>query len=56
MYEEGLDHISHLANRFVSDPNIVVQVNQQVKVTGLEVDIPRNRIALSMKAVPSHTT
>ena len=48
--------ISQLANRFVSDPNTVAQVNQQVKVTLLEVDIPRRRIALSMKVVPSGTT
>ncbi|MEX2492179.1 MAG: Tex family protein [Nitrospirales bacterium] len=55
VHQDGLVHISQLANRFVSDPNTVVQVNQEVKVTVLEVDIPRNRIALSMKAVPSGT-
>jgi ribosomal protein S1 len=49
-------HISQLANRYISDPNAVVQVNQQVTVTVLEVDIPRKRIALSMKAVPTQTT
>ena len=51
VHQDGLVHISQLANRFISDPNTVVQVNQQVKVTILEVDIPRRRIALSMKAV-----
>ena len=51
MYQDGLVHISQLANRYNSDPNTVVQVNQQVKVTVLEVDIPRKRISLSMKAV-----
>ncbi|MEE8613557.1 MAG: Tex family protein [Nitrospirales bacterium] len=56
VHQDGLVHISQLANRFVSDPNTVVQVNQQVRVTVLEVDIPRRRIALSMKAVPSETT
>jgi uncharacterized protein len=56
VHQDGLVHISQLANRFISDPNTVVQVNQQVKVTVLEVDIPRRRIALSMKAVPTETT
>ena len=56
VHQDGLVHISQLANRFISDPNTVVQVNQQVKVTVLEVDIPRRRIALSMKAVPPETT
>ncbi len=56
VHQDGLVHISQLANRFVSDPNTVVQVNQQVKVTVLEVDIPRKRISLSMKAVPIQTT
>ena len=55
-YQKGLVHISQLANRFVSDPNTVVQVNQHVRVTVLEVDIPRKRMALSMKAVPNETT
>jgi len=56
VHQDGLVHISQLANRFVSDPNTVVQVNQHVKVTVLDVDIPRKRIALSMKAVPNETT
>ena len=56
VHQDGLVHISQLANRFISDPNTVVQVNQQVKVTVLEVDVPRKRIALSMKTVPSQTT
>ncbi len=51
VHQDGLVHISQLANRYISDPNTVVQVNQQVKVTVLEVDIPRKRISLSMKAV-----
>ena len=50
VHQDGLVHISQLANRFVSDPNTVVQVNQHVKVTVLDVDIPRKRISLSMKA------
>jgi protein Tex len=56
VHQDGLVHISQLANKFVSDPNTVVQVNQQVKVTVLEVDIPRKRISLSMKAVHGATT
>ena len=55
VHQDGLVHISQLANRFISDPNTVVQVNQQVKVTVLEVDIPRKRISLSMKAVLPET-
>lgn len=51
--QDDLVHISQLANKFISDPNLVVQVNQQVKVTVLDVDIPRKRISLSMKAVLS---
>lgn len=56
VHQDGLVHISQLANRFVSDPNTVVKVHQHVKVTVLEVDIPRKRIALSMKGNPSATT
>ncbi|GJL49998.1 MAG: hypothetical protein NPIRA01_12250 [Nitrospirales bacterium] len=44
-----------LANRFVSDPYPVVHVNQQVKGTVMEVDIPRKHISLAMKAVPGET-
>lgn len=47
--QDGLVHISHLANRYVSDPNEVVKLGQKVEVTVLEVDVPRKRIALSMK-------
>nr|HAD49745.1 RNA-binding transcriptional accessory protein [Algoriphagus sp.] len=45
-------HSSHLADRFVKDPNEIVHVNQKVEVTVLEVDIPRKRIGLSMKSDP----
>ena len=55
VHQDGLVHISQLANRFISDPNTVVQVNQQVKVTVLEVDIPRKRISLSMKDLNPET-
>lgn len=47
--QDGLVHISELANRFVSDPFEVVKLNQPVKVKVLEVDIDRKRIGLSMK-------
>ncbi len=55
VHQDGLVHISQLANRYISDPNTVVQVNQQVRVSVLEVDIPRKRISLSMKAVLPET-
>jgi uncharacterized protein len=42
-------HVSQLANRYVRDPNEVVQVGQKVKVTVQAVDLPRNRIALTMR-------
>jgi uncharacterized protein len=49
VHQDGLVHISQLANRFVKDPNEVVRVQQQVEVTVLEVDAARKRIALSMR-------
>ncbi len=49
VHQDGLVHISQLANRFVKDPNEVVRVHQQVEVTVLEVDTARRRIALSMR-------
>ena len=47
--QDGLVHISQLANKFISDPNEVVKMHQHVKVKVLEVDAPRKRIQLSMK-------
>ncbi len=47
--QDGLVHVSQLANRFVSDPNEVVKLNQKVTVTVTEVDVARNRIGLTMK-------
>ena len=49
VHQDGLVHISQLANRFVKDPNEVVKVQQKVTVTVLEVDLARGRISLSMK-------
>jgi len=49
VHQDGLVHVSQLADRWVSDPNEVVRVRQQVQVRVLEVDTERNRIALSLK-------
>jgi uncharacterized protein len=49
VHQDGLVHISQLADKFVRDPAQVVKVSQRVSVTVLEVDIPRKRISLSMK-------
>ena len=51
VHQDGLVHISHLANRFVSDPNEVVKLHQHVRVKVIEIDKVRNRIQLSMKEV-----
>jgi uncharacterized protein len=52
VHQDGLVHVSQLADRFVADPNHVVKVGQRVKVTVMGVDLARNRIALSMKSKP----
>jgi len=49
--QDGLVHISQLADRFIKDPNDVVKLNQKVKVRVLEVDERRSRISLSMKGI-----
>ncbi|MCB2195112.1 MAG: RNA-binding transcriptional accessory protein [Bacteroidetes bacterium] len=49
--QDGLVHISNLANKFVSDPNEIVKLHQHVKVKVTEVDLARKRIQLSMKNV-----
>ncbi|HSW64938.1 MAG TPA: Tex family protein [Dissulfurispiraceae bacterium] len=49
VHQDGLVHISQLANKFVKDPNDVVKVQQKVMVTVVEVDLQRKRIALAMK-------
>ena len=49
VHQDGLVHISEMADRFVKDPADVVKVQQKVMVTVLDVDIDRSRIALSMK-------
>lgn len=52
VHQDGLVHLSHLADRFVKDPNEIVSVNQKVQVTVMDVDIPRKRVGLSMKSDP----
>src|SRR5207237_4406299 len=54
--QDGLVHVSQLTNRFVSDPNEVVKLNQKVIVTVTEVDIARKRIGLTMKEKGSEST
>jgi len=49
VHQDGLVHISQLADKYVSDPSEVVKVGQKVMVTVTEVDLNRNRIALSMR-------
>lgn len=49
VHQDGLVHISALADRFVQDPHTVVKAGDIVKVKVMEVDIPRARIALSMR-------
>jgi uncharacterized protein len=49
VHQDGLVHVSQLSDRFVKDPNDVVQVGQKVTVTVQGVDLDRNRIALTMK-------
>jgi protein Tex len=52
VHQDGLVHISQLADRYVKNPADIVKVSQRVNVTVLEVDLQRGRIALSMKAKP----
>lgn len=52
VHQDGLVHISQLADRFVRDPAEVVKVGQKVQVFVLDVDLDRSRIALSMKSDP----
>ncbi|MFT3776781.1 MAG: Tex family protein [Ottowia sp.] len=49
VHQDGLVHVSQLANRFVSDAREVVKAGQIVRVKVLEVDVPRKRISLTMK-------
>jgi uncharacterized protein len=53
VHQDGLVHISQLADRYVKDPAEVVKVRQQVEVRVLEVDLPRKRIALTLRKTDS---
>jgi protein Tex len=52
VHQDGLVHVSQLADTFVKDPASVVRPQQKVMVTVTDVDLPRNRIALSMRSKP----
>ncbi len=49
VHQDGLVHVSQLADRFVKDPNDIVKVGQQVQVRVVAVDMQRKRISLSMR-------
>lgn len=51
VHQDGLVHISQLADRFVSDPTQVVKLHQHVRVRVIAIDRKRNRISLSMKGM-----
>ena len=51
VHQDGLVHVSQLANRYVRDPNEVVHLHQHVKVMVKEIDYRRNRIALTMRGI-----
>ena len=51
VHQDGLVHVSQMANRYVKDPNEVVHLHQHVQVRVIDVDRRRNRISLSMKGI-----
>jgi uncharacterized protein len=55
VHQDGLVHISQLADRFVQDPHSVVKAGDVVKVRVVEVDLPRKRIALTMRRQTAET-
>ena len=56
VHQDGLVHVSELADRFVKNPAEVVKVHQPVMVRVLEVDLARKRISLSLKNESSSAT
>ncbi|MDP3009687.1 MAG: Tex family protein [Methylococcales bacterium] len=50
VHQDGLVHISHLSDTFIKDPRDAVKTGDMVKVTVMEIDVERKRIALSMKS------
>lgn len=55
VHQDGLVHISQISDNFVKAPSDVVKVGQRVMATVVEIDLPRKRIALSMKSKPDAT-
>ena len=53
VHQDGLVHVSEIADKFVKSPGDIVKVNQKVTVTVMAVDLVRNRISLSMKKSPA---
>ena len=53
VHQDGLVHISQLADRYVKDPNEIVKVQEQIEVRVVEIDLERKRIALSMRSEES---
>ena len=51
VHQDGLVHISQLADKYVKDPNDVVKLHQHVRVKVLEVDYRRKRISLTMRGM-----
>lgn len=51
VHQDGLVHVSQMANRYIKDPNEIVKLTQHVKVKVIEVDVQRKRISLSMKDI-----
>ena len=51
VHQDGLVHVSNLADKYVSDPNTVVKIYQKVRVKVLDVDLQRRRIQLAMKGL-----
>ncbi len=56
VHQDGLVHISELADKFVKNPADVVRVQQKVEVTVMDIDLNRNRISLSMRTFPGEST
>jgi len=54
--QDGLVHVSEIAHRFISDPSEALKLNDKVQVKVLEVDLPRKRIALSIKQAQAAPT
>ncbi len=52
--QDGLVHVSQMADRFISDPSDIVKLHEHVQVKVIELDLQRNRIQLSLKQVPQN--